>query len=123
MQTQDFKRIKKLRSLTGFPEFWIAARYWELIDNNPDKTDEELSEILKEIEMNSKINEYSPSETGMKYASNCANGIASGINKKIPHIERVIEEQLKQMEDGIDFQPFEFVGRIDGPPLTQYRKR
>ncbi len=73
--------------------------------------------------MNSKFNEYSPSEAGMKYASNCANGIASGINKKITHIECVIEEQLKQMEDGIDFQPFEFVGRIDGPPLTQYRKR
>lgn len=73
--------------------------------------------------MNSKINEYSPSETGMKYASNCADGIALGINKKIPRIERVIKEQLKQMEDGIDFQPFEFVGRVDGPPLTQYRKR
>lgn len=73
--------------------------------------------------MNSNINKYSPSETGIKFSSNCTDGIASGINKKIPHIERVIKEQLKQMEDGIDFQPFEFVGRIDGPPLTQYRKR
>lgn len=49
MQTQDFKRIKELKKLTGFPEFWIAARYWNLIDNNTDKTNEELADILNKL--------------------------------------------------------------------------
>lgn len=50
MQTHDFKRIKELKRLTGFPGFWIASRYWGLIDDNPEKEDEELAEILIKLE-------------------------------------------------------------------------
>lgn len=46
MQTHDFKRIKNLKAITGFPEFWIASRYWKLIDTNIGKTDEQLAQIL-----------------------------------------------------------------------------
>lgn len=46
MQVHDFKRIKELKRLTGFPEFWIASRYWKLVDDNVGKTDEQLAELL-----------------------------------------------------------------------------
>lgn len=51
MQVEDFQRIRNLKKMTGFPDFWIAARYWNLIDNNIGKSDELLADILKGIEL------------------------------------------------------------------------
>ncbi len=43
-------RIRTLKKLTELPEFWIAAVYGKLIDDNSGKPDELLVDILKEIE-------------------------------------------------------------------------
>lgn len=61
----------------------------------------------------------SPSENGIRIASGITKGFEEGLKIPNPKIEvnvfKSINEQLKN--------PYEFVGGVDGPPLTQFRKR
>lgn len=61
----------------------------------------------------------SPSENGIKIAGDITKGFEEGLKISDPKIEvnisRSINKPLKN--------PYEFVGRIDGSPLTQFRKR
>jgi hypothetical protein len=61
----------------------------------------------------------SASENGIRIAGDITKGFEEGLKILNPKIEvnisKAINEQLKN--------PYEFVGRIDGPPLTQFRKR
>lgn len=55
MSQEDFQRLRALERLTGFPQFWIAQYYFRVIDAHPDKTDEEIADILMLIECNPQV--------------------------------------------------------------------
>lgn len=50
---------------------------------------------------------------------NISEGIKEGINQVNPNIQSNINNLISNWE----INPYEFVGRIDGPPLTQLRKQ
>lgn len=74
---------------------------------------------MKDRKMVDNILGVSPSENGIRIASVITKGFEEGLKIPNPKIEvnvsKSINEQLKN--------PYEFVGRVDGPPLTQFRKR
>jgi len=74
---------------------------------------------MKDRKMVDNILGVYPSENGIRIASVITKGLEEGLKIPNPKIEvnvsKSINEQLKN--------PYEFVGRVDGPPLTQFRKR
>lgn len=53
-----------------------------------------------------------------------AQGFAQGINQSVNQVSESIVSLNITIGESINHnpkEPFEFVGRIDGPPLTQYR--
>lgn len=74
---------------------------------------------MKDRKMVDNILGVSPSENGIRIASGITKGFEEGLKIPNPKIEvnvsKSINEQLKN--------PYEFVGRVDGLPLTQFRKR
>ncbi|MDT2679836.1 hypothetical protein [Enterococcus gallinarum] len=61
----------------------------------------------------------SPSGTGIRIASGITKGFEEGLKIPNPKIEVNISKSINEPPKN----PYEFVGRIDGPPLTQFRKR
>lgn len=58
-------------------------------------------------------------KTASEIPKNITEGINEGINQTIPNIQSSINDLISTW----DINPYEFVGRIDGPPLTQLRKQ
>ncbi|WP_270788470.1 hypothetical protein [Enterococcus casseliflavus] len=73
---------------------------------------------MKARKMVDNILGVSPSENGIRIASGITKGFEEGL--KIPN---PIEVNISKPINEPPTNPYEFVGRVDGPPLTQFRKR
>lgn len=68
---------------------------------------------------NEKLDYSILAKTADEIPKNISEGIKEGINQTIPNIQSSINDLVSAW--GIN--PYEFVSRIDGPPLTQLRKQ
>lgn len=74
---------------------------------------------MKAREMVDNIIGVSPSKNGTIIAKNITKGLEEGLKNPNPEIKINISKQIDETLKN----PYEFVGRIDGTPLTQFRKR